>query len=115
MTGTEPALDPSRHLLRRSMVPQRVAPTLDRAAASMRAVLEADIAPETSLRRQPPGDTVLMAPGRAVVIAELLEELALRLRAGQAVGSIQSDGSLTRFVKELAVDMGRRAGLPTLP
>lgn len=108
-------LDPSRHLLRHSLVPREVEPTLDRAAEVIRAVLKVDIAPEASLRRQPVGDTVVMAPGRATIIAELLEELALRLRTDHAVGPIQSDGSLSRLVKELATDMGRRAGLPTLP
>lgn len=110
-----PHLDPTRHLLIYPDYRQRpdgrneaVPIPLDVAAAEMRAAVEAGRAAESSVGRISDG-VVVIAPGRAWVIAALVEELSKRLEPARTVGPIQSDGSLSRLAKELADDLARRA------
>ncbi len=81
--------------------------TLDEAAAKIREGLEAGDA-DTG-RASNAADIVVLPPGRATVIAGLLEDLALRLRPGLEVGPIDSDGSFSALARELADYMHRLA------
>ncbi len=109
-----PDLDPTRHWL---VYPQyestpdgagRFQPiTLDQAAGTSRESLETGDADTGRVRNS--ADIVVIPPGRATVIAGLLEELALRLRPGLEVGPIRSDGSFSALARELAEYMHRLA------
>jgi hypothetical protein len=109
-------LDPTRHLLIHPAYDQhpdgslaaRPIP-LDEAAAEWRALVESGRAKEPSVKNQPPSGVVIISPGRASVIVELVAELSKRLEPGLAVGPIQSDGSISRLAKELAEDLHHRA------
>jgi hypothetical protein len=114
MTTPEPP-DPTRHLLvhlQRRRLPDGTTEAspigLDEIVAEYRSSLALSAAAESRLGPSA-RELVVVAPGRAAIIAELLDELALRLRPGTAVGPIRSDGSLSRLVRELADDMYRRA------
>jgi hypothetical protein len=50
-------------------------------------------------------DSIVISADRGAVIANLLDELAERLRPGLAVGPIHSDGSISQLAQELAEDM----------
>ena len=82
---------------------------LDEAAAEWRALVESGRAKEPSVKNQPPNGVVVISPGRAWVIAGLVEELSKRFEPGLAVGPIESDGSISRLAKELADDLRHRA------
>lgn len=111
-----PQPDPARHWL---VYPQfEPAPdgggsfrpiTLDEAAARSRESLETGDADTGRVRNA--ADIVVVPPGRATVIAGLLEDLALRLRPGLEVGPIRSDGSFSALARELA-DYMRRLSNP---
>jgi hypothetical protein len=105
-----PELDPARHWLLYAAAernPDRFRPIpLDEAADRLGPAAaggEAD--------RRAPGDRtiVVISRQRATAIADLLDELALRLAPGVEVPAVQSDGSLSRLAQELADDMLRRA------
>jgi hypothetical protein len=67
---------------------------------------------EAQATREPPlaqVDAVVISQARATVIAGLLRELSTRLRPGLAVGPVQSDGTLARFVDELRDDLQTRS------
>jgi hypothetical protein len=116
LTLPMPELDPTRDLL---IYPEHrhepddtttVRPIpLDDAAAVWRTALESASATEPSPTDQPPNGVVVISPGRAWVIAGLVDELSRRLRPGLTVGPIPSDGSLSRLAKALADDPNRRA------
>jgi hypothetical protein len=116
LTLPRPHLDPRRHLLiypaydRQPDGTVTVRPIpLDEAAAEWRASVESSRAKEPSVKNQPPNGVVVISPGRAWVIAGLVEELSKRLEPGLAVGPIESDGSISRLAKELADDLVHRA------
>jgi hypothetical protein len=54
-------------------------------------------------------DVVVISAVRARIIAYLLRELSNRLRPGFAAGPIESDGSLSAFITELAEDLKSRS------
>ncbi|GIF04477.1 hypothetical protein [Actinoplanes siamensis] len=97
--------DPSRHWLSKS--PLDGAKPLDDFAAEARPALAAGAAVDG----RAPGsrDIVAISIQRAGVIADLLDELAARLRPGVESGPIRSGGELSRLARELADDMYRRA------
>ncbi len=97
--------DPARHWLSRQALDG--AKPLDDYAADARPALDAG----ASVDGRPPGsrDIVAISVQRAGVIADLLDELAARLRPGVEAGPIRSDGELGRLARELADDMYRRA------
>jgi hypothetical protein len=74
---------------------------LDALVAQWRGLIEAASEHEPARRLE----VVVISAVRAQVIAYLLRELSNRLRPGQAVGTIQSNGSLSRFIAELAEDL----------
>jgi hypothetical protein len=109
-----PHLDPARHLL---VYPKRARRAdgrdveepylIDELVPQWRRALDAGRPDEAALGRPAPG-VVSMSANRALVLADLVEELGLRLRPGHAVGPIQSDGSLSRLATELADDLMER-------
>ncbi|MBO3743214.1 hypothetical protein [Actinoplanes flavus] len=112
MTMSPPERDPARHWLSRFAVeryPDRLRPEpLDEYAADARPALTAGAAidePGASGSR----DIVAISIQRAGVIADLLDELAERLRPGVETRPIRSAGDLSGLARELAEDMYRRA------
>jgi hypothetical protein len=75
-----------------------------------RAAVESGTAAEARSGR-PDHGVVVCSAARARVIADLLDELAARIRPG-ATADGRGDVALSGFAKELAVDMYHRAGLP---
>ncbi|BCY06445.1 hypothetical protein [Actinoplanes sp. L3-i22] len=111
LTLPQPELDPARHWLAYAAAerdPDRFRPIpLDEAAARLRPA-----AAGTAIDNRPAlgdRDLVVISAERAAAIADLLDELALRLTPGIEVRPVHSDGSLSRLAKELADDMLRRA------
>jgi len=82
--------------------------TLDEAVAFFRPLADAAASSDNG-RVRVSRDIVSISRERATLLGDLLEELALRLKPGLEVGPIQSDGSFSRFARELAEDMYRRA------
>jgi hypothetical protein len=111
LTLPQPELDPTRHWLTYAAAerdPARFRPiTLDEAAARLRAPAAGTEVDNRAVRGD--RDLVVISVERAAAIADLLDELALRLAPGTEVRTIHSDGSLSRLAQELADDMLRRA------
>ncbi|GLW34506.1 hypothetical protein [Actinoplanes regularis] len=112
MIMPQPGRDPAQHWLSRFAVerhPDRLrAKPLDEYAADARPVLAAGAAidgPGASGSR----DIVAISVQRAGVIADLLDELAERLRPGVEARPIRSAGELSGLARELAEDMYHRA------
>lgn len=110
----KPELDPTTHLLTGPVLegpddgPYWRPVPLDELAAKGRKLLASgadfDSRPYRASR-----EIIAISPGRASIIADLLEELSVRLRPGTEVGPIRSDGSLSALALELSDDMMRRA------
>jgi len=112
MPMPRPERDPAQHFLSRYAVerhPDRFrAKPLDEYAVDARPVL-AGGAVIDDLDTAGSRDIVAISVQRAGVIADLLDELATRLRPGVETGPIRSTGKLSGLARELAEDMYRRA------
>lgn len=116
MSELDPSQDPARDLLtlmdygKQADRPSVRTPiSLEQAAADFGAMVEAGRTAEGRLERDYPGDdTVGLSGNRGKVIISLLEELAIRLEPGRAVGPIQGNAALS----DLALEISRylRAG-----
>jgi hypothetical protein len=109
-------VDPARHLvsgrwdieLWYSPPPPGTGPAIpfDDLVAHWRELIEAERHKEP---RPNSVDVVIISAVRARIVAYLLRELSNRLRPGFAVGPIESDGSVSAFITELAEDLMSRS------
>lgn len=110
MTEIDGALDPARHLLVFTDYVDtpdggvRSTPiSLDAAGANFADMIMEGRKAEAGLDVDYPStDDVGLSRNRARVIAALLEELAIRLEPGRAVGPIQSDGALSDVARGIS-------------
>jgi len=116
MTQPGEESDPTRHLLSRRRHERRPDGTdvsypipLAEGAELRRAVVENGRKTEARLEFPVGGtSTVAFSRGRATVAADLLEELALRLRPGFAVGPVTDGAALADLAEEIASYLHRR-------
>ena len=105
--------DPTRHLLSRGRHGQRPDGTdasrpipLAEAAETWRGALEGGRATESRLEFPEDGQTIVaFSAERAIVAADLLEELALRLRPGFAVGPVSGAGPITEVIHDIVAHL----------
>lgn len=97
----EPARDPARDLLvywdyqgqRKRAIPlDEFGADIDRSMAATRESYDNDFQ----------SGVVAISPARAMVMASLLRELAIRLRPGTDIGPIETEGGLSRTAADLA-------------
>jgi hypothetical protein len=110
VTEIDPVQDPARDLLAfldLSRAPDgstvRAPISLDQAATMFGAMIQGGRPAESRLERDYPGtDDRAMSGGRGKVIATLLEEIAIRLEPGRAVGPIQSSEAISELAESIA-------------
>lgn len=112
MTDRHETPDPTRHLLSRERFERqadgsqlRLPISLAEAEENWRDLAAADQRRRVELKLEYPEEgeqTVAISDALAMGLAEMLEELSLRLAPGRAVGPIQADAGLARQVDAYA-------------
>jgi hypothetical protein len=115
MTDRHETPDPTRHLLSRESFERqpdgsqlRRPISLAEAAENWRGLMAADRRRRVELKLEYPEEgeqIVAITDALAMGLAEMLEELSLRLAPGRGVGPIQADADLARTVDAYAADL----------